>query len=806
MTRTPLAHRARPHAALLATMERDARERFADAPRRWDPVGAPTGSDPAQGLLDCVAAALDVVWAYQHAWADEAFLPLAQLPDSGARLLRLIGHAPRPALSATCLQQLRCKSGAAATVPPGFAVSAPADAELDEAVFETVVAIHADARLNTLQPFATVPPPSVDPVPPSLTLAPPPRPLTTSDASLAEQLASRLQAAQRGAALARDAARARSDALKLADLASTLSKAGGDDARPETFQTLCDQLCAQANALVAAEAAVVDEAPRPMSEAQQLLLGGLARIDASMPGALAGLEAAVCEVEDEDAASYSARLDGLAGFLDALIEGVLAQARDDVVRLRGPRGLSPLDRARRGALSPAALGVALPGTDRLYVLPQVADDGTTTTHADLLRPGDHLVVAELVDVRGADGRPAQQQKGREAVRVVRADDQLAPLLGEVATHVVFTPPLTRRYDLSRTVLLGNVAPATHGRTRTVTVQGPGPWSLHDATDLSWLPDPAAPDGRRPAVRLTAGGEEWALTGDVSQAPPGERVFDVALQPDGVPLVRTGDGTAGAVVPPDAEVRLTIRTGTGTSGNRPAGAISDIVSPVPEVVGTTNLLAASGGVDGETPEASRARAVGGVRTLDRAVTPDDVTALLLGHGLVSRAAVAATEESRPRHLRAVVSGPGGRVLSADEHLALGRFLDARVPPGVTIATVDRRVVLLRASLELSLSTATDPLAVLAQARARLGVDERAGAGLLHPDHVRLGQAVHLSDLHDALHGVDGLEHTVVLTLHRDGEPPRRAEVVALAAGEEPRWAPAVDGVDGVVLRWGEAVDR
>lgn len=818
MTRTPPAHLARNHGALLAAMEQDAREQFSAAragdlrdslPVAWDPVGAAPGSDPGHGLLDCVAAALDVVWGYQHAWADESFLPLAQLPESSARLLSLIGHRPRPALSATGLQQLRLKAGAAATIPPGFAVSAPGGAEVAEAVFETDAAIHGDARLNTLQPFAVVPPPAVEAVPPSLTLAPPPLPLRRSGASLAEQLAARLQAAQRGAALARDAARARSDALRLADLAASLSAAGADEECAPVFEQLCDELCAQAEALVAADTAASAEPPLPMSEAQQLLLGGLARIDAAMPQALQGLQDAVCQLAGEDDRAYAARLNGLAAFLDALVEGILAQARDDVVRLRGPRGLSPVDRAARVRLRPGELGVALPGTDRLYLMPETGQEDGPGTHAALLRPGDHLVLAEVVEVPAADGTTTLQ-RGREAVRVVRADDQVAPLLGERATHLVFAPPLQRRYDLARTVLLGNIAPVSHGRTRTLTVTGPGPWLLRDAADLTWLPDPSAPDGRRPAVEVSVGGEDWTGVADVTQAAADARVFDVTLGADGIPVLRTGDGRSGAVVPPDAAVRITLRTGTGAAGNRDAGAISSIVAPVPEIVTTANPLRVSGGVDAEAPALARARASGGVRTLDRAVTASDVTALLLAHGLVTRATVTASEAARPRQLRAVVTGEGGRTLSADEHATLARFLAARVPPGVTITLENRVIVTVRATLRLALHADADPLAVLAGARARLGAQTTAGdvaeAGLLHPARVRLGQDLHLSDLHGALHGLEGLGYTVVEALHRDGEPPRRAEVVRLAPGQEPRWAPPVDGTDGVVLRWEEAVDR
>jgi hypothetical protein len=816
MTRTPPHHRARPHSWLLADLESDARDAFAGAARPWDPRGAQPGADPGQGLLDCVAAALDVVWGYQEAWADEAFLGTARLPASTARLLALVGIRPRPPLSATGLQQLRLKAGTAVTIPAGFAVAAPPTAAAPEAVYETDVPLRADARLNELQPFLSVTAP-VAPLPAAgVGIAPPPLPADPG-ASIADHLASRVDAAQRGAALARDAARARSDALQLADLARTLADAGADTSCPETFGALCDQLCAQAHALVEAEALAAAHPVEPLTEAQQLVLGALARVDSSMPGALGRLEEALGRRPGEGDAAYAARLDALAEFLDALVEGILAQARDDLVRLHGTRALGPLDTGLAGALTPGGprpapgrLGTAEPGDDRLYLLPTSPAPGAPVrTHAGLLRPGDWLVLADVVEEPAPRGGTVRREQPREAVRVVRVDDRVAPLLGERATHVVVTPPLQRRYDLARTVLLGNVVPVSHGRTVRRTVRGPGPWPL-DGEPLAWVPDAAAPDGRVPAVQVRVAGERWRLAGEVADLGAQERAFTVSTDLQGRTVVRVGDGGAGAAVPPDLDVELTTRVGTGAAGNRPPGAADQVRAPVPEVVGTRNLFDLSGGADAEDPAEAGRRATAGVQTLDRAVTPAAIEALLQGHGLVARAAVGHDPVARRRHLRVVVTGHGGRALTPGEHEVLGRFLAGRVPPGLTVRTVDRRVVLVRARVLLAVAPDADPLLVTAAARERLGVTGAEGSpgarGLLHPDAVRLGQPVDLSDLHRALAGLPGLVSVVVEALHRDAEPERRADRIALAPEEEPRWAPDVDGVDGLAVRWEEARDR
>lgn len=808
MSRTPSHHRARSHTEVLVGMEDAARDLFAGTSRPWVPGPTTAAQDPGHGLLDCVAAAVDVLWSYEQAWADECFLPTARLAASQARLLDLVGHRPRPPLSATGLQQLRLKAGTAVTVPPGFAVGAPATAAGPAAVYETAVALRADARLNDLQPFLAAAAPVAPLPPPAVTAAPPPL-QTPGSTSLADQLASRVDAAQRGAAAARDAARARQDALALADLATTMQDLDAQ-ACPDEFAALCDALCDKAHAAVDAQAGAGAHPVEPLTEAQRMLMEGLARVDAAFPSALGALETALARTTGETDAAYASRLDAMAEFLDGMVEGILAQARDDVVRLRGPRALTAMDRTLAGGALPGELGVAAPGTDRLWLLPSPSapPPAPTVTHAGLLQPGDWLVLADVVEVPSRDGATTRRQVAREAVRVVRADDQPSPLLGEPATQVVFTPPLRRRYDLARTVLLGNVVPVTHGRSVTQTVTGPGPWPV-TGDPLAYLPDESAPDGRRGQVAVAVSDEPWAAVGEVADAPAGARVFTVDVRPDGSTLVRVGDDVAGAAVPPGTPTRLTTRQGSGAGGNRDAGAVAQVIAPVPEVVATTNPFPLSGGADGEDPATALRRATAGVQTLDRAVTTVDVVALLESHGLVARAWVGRDDVDRRRHLRVVVSGQGGVALTPAEHEVVGRFLAARVPPGVVFRTVDRELVLLRVAVTLALAPGADPLVASAVTHERLGASEPAtgtAPGLLHPDAVRLGGTVSLSDVHRALAGVPGVRWVVVDSLHRADEQPRRADRVRVPAHAEPRWAPDVDGTPAVVVRWEEATDR
>jgi predicted phage baseplate assembly protein len=379
--------------------------------------------------------------------------------------------------------------------------------------------------------------------------------------------------------------------------------------------------------------------------------------------------------------------------------------------------------------------------------------------------------------------------------------------------VVFTPPLVGRYDLSRTVLLGNVVEVSHGRTAVRTQRGPGPWPVTDEP-LAWLPDPSAPDGRVPAVHLEVGGQAWAPTTDLTSAGPQARVFEVDRDAAGHSTVVVGDDNEGAAVPAVADVRLATRVGTGQGGNRPAGAVDEIGASAPLVAATSNPLPAGGGADAEDPAAARASAVAGVQALDRAVTTDDLQALVLSYGLVRRARVVHDPVRRRRHLTVIVSGDGGRALTQDEHRTLRAFLAARVPPGVALHTVDRVVVGVRAAIRLEVLPGADALQVVADAYRGLGATAHAtnglppveAPGLLDPDAVDLGQTIHRSDLHRALATVPGLARVAVDTLHRADAPPGRADRLAFAPAELPRWDDDTGGVPALAVRWEVWVDR
>lgn len=89
-------------------------------------------------------------------------------------------------------------------------------------------------------------------------------------------------------------------------------------------------------------------------------------------------------------------------------------------------------------------------------------------------------------------------------------------------------------------------------------------------------------------------------------------------------VRFGDGQNGLIPPAgNGNIRMsTYRTGGGTIGNKPAGAITQLKTTVPYVRKVVNHLPATGGSEGETTDSLRKRAPRTLRHGDRAVTVKD----------------------------------------------------------------------------------------------------------------------------------------------------------------------------------------
>jgi Baseplate J-like protein len=778
----------------------------------WNPASVETTGalDLGRGVLDSVALALHVLWTYQQAWAEEGFLATARLPGSVAKLLGHLGYRGGPGAAATGLQHLRAKAGTRdVLLSAGFQVLSPPRDGQPAATFETLDPLRLDARLNELKAF--MPPPRGPAAgsrfgrAPSRASGEPKAPASTSGlfgpGSAAQGLADRLEAQRHGPLRMRQAARARQDARHLASLVSRFGldkMAACDDA----VDSLCEKLCEAQKA--AAEAGSGAGTPAPLSESQEILARQLRNLARRQADALAELECAIAQSPGEDPAAYAQRLDCLAAFLDAFVAGLIQEARDQMVLLRGPAALSNLDRAFGPDAGRApARGFGVPGSDSLYLLP--ADDGQPPP----VRPGDWLVVAEDVEQVAPDGSASRQRVHREAVRVLRVSRAVPEGTRQALARIHFAPALTRRYRLDDVVLLGNMARISEGAT-VVEQLTPGA----DARlvplghrPLTWLRDAAAPRGRRPEVRLSVAGRPWRRVDDLLACGPEEPVFAVEPLPAGGARLRVGDDESGASLPAGARVEATYRIGVGAAGDRDTRRLDGMGTAHPAVESTFNPLPTSGGADPEPTDLARARGPLSVGTLDRAVSVEDVEVLARDCDGVRRARVFRNPH-RPRALTVVVAGPRGASLSDGSLRALRRYLADRVPPRIEVSVENRIVVPVRLRLLVRYLRGADPVALVQEVRARLGVEAHPDLppGLLDPERVKLDDDLELSEVYAAVDGAAGLHSMVVMQLHRASEPAGLAERVVAGPRQLLVWAPPDPKFgDGVEIAYEEGRD-
>lgn len=145
-------YRAGTHAAFLESM-------IARLASRAELAGYTTRDpgDPGIALLDCWALIGDIVTFYAERTANEGYLSTATLPDSLARLARLVNYRPRPPLGASGHLAFTMDPGAAGVIPAGTqARSVAAQNQLPQ-TFETAEAIAARAAWNQLAVRQTQP-------------------------------------------------------------------------------------------------------------------------------------------------------------------------------------------------------------------------------------------------------------------------------------------------------------------------------------------------------------------------------------------------------------------------------------------------------------------------------------------------------------------------------------------------------------------------------------------------------------------------------------------------------------------------
>lgn len=423
----------------------------------------------------------------------------------------------------------------------------------------------------------------------------------------------------------------------------------------------------------------------------------------------------------------------------------------------------------------------------------------------------------------------------------QSEDQIYPTGGSATpvTHVFWDEPLTLDHDLTpldgqpRTVLCGNLVPATQGMRLTETfAAGSPPASAPDmpttfiriganstpdsptpthrfslpAAPLAWLapetPDPTVDDPanwpipevvitQRPDV-MSSAPKEWGWRRRLLDAEPFESAFTVdparyqrfAQNSDGINLVdytgdgdsiRFGDGIFGET-PTDATVfDLTYRVGAGAAGNVAADSIVNVsASAAAYVAQVTNPFAADGGADPETNEQVRRRAPQAFRARQfRIVRPEDYIAAAESLQWVQRAGTDFRWTGSWLTVFTTADPRGSATLLPTQRLQLINLLNRRRMAGYESYSPSPRNV----SFDLKITVCACPDTFTGDVHEGLLIALSTSrmadgvVGFFHPDLWTFGQPLERSRLEAVIQSVPGVSGVTSILYRRRGITPQ-----------------------------------
>lgn len=322
-------------------------------------------------------------------------------------------------------------------------------------------------------------------------------------------------------------------------------------------------------------------------------------------------------------------------------------------------------------------------------------------------------------------------------------------------------------------LLLDLVPVSRGTSVTGEVLGSGNAALvNQSFTLAKSPLTYLASGSGPVAALAVyvDGVEWTqVPGFYGQA-AGARVFVVSRSPDqSATTVTFGDGVNGARLTSGAgNVVAAYRYGSGAA-SPPAGRLTTISQPQPNLASVQNPVAVSGGADPQGPDDVRANAPASVFTFGRAISALDYEIVAAQAPGVARVAASWTFDGAQQRPLVIVYVGDDQAAAAAASAALAGADDPNRPVSVRAATT----VPLRLSCTLVVAAGREVTAVTDAVTAALSDPV---SGLFSPARMRIGQRLYRSAVDAALMqpGVTAVRDLTVarrvpLLLRRPGGP-------------------------------------
>jgi hypothetical protein len=279
---------------------------------------------------------------------------------------------------------------------------------------------------------------------------------------------------------------------------------------------------------------------------------------------------------------------------------------------------------------------------------------------------------------------------------------------------------------------------------------------------------------------------WTAVPDLLADGPTDTNFVVEIESDGTATLRFGDATNGMMPASNTAFTATYRIGNGTAGNLGAESLLRFAGD-PRIVGCTNPLPATGGVDPETTAQIQRRAPQAFLTQERAVTMPDYVNVTEGYPQIADAAATLRWTGSWYTVFDAAEPVGGGALNKATLKSLTKYVNQYRLAGQDLKLEGPDYV----SLTIALTVCVDPAYFQAQVQQALqqvlgaGTQPNGQPGVFAPANFQLGQSVYLSPIYTAARSVAGVT-TVTATVFQPQNVPLTTPPtqVYLAQGEIP----------------------
>lgn len=763
----PEAHAVAPAARFAQGAIRDRLVAALGRERALDRLSTRDPTDPALVLVDAWAGAMHVLAFSAARLAEDADLAIGADPGALLELTRLIGYAPRPAISSATLVAFTIDPATATlVVPSGMQIATiPRNSELPLA-FETGADLTAKAVWNALLPARAVAVQAVTAATTQLLVAG-----TDVHAALGDVVLVRIDAATLLCARFVDvvrtpdlvAPRALLTVTAGVAVASAFGPALGEVAvlgvRSSAFGALApDYDLIKPGTSDAATVRLLSPAPHvggpalPAHSAttEEIFNSALAILSAdewpglAMPAnGTVDLSSVVKEALPGRAVLFAAgshrRVGQVATITEAYRAGFALSAAVTRITLDGVATIPGQPDSFGNQVRDTAIHIETQRL-RLLALPDPAEIVPSPAAPD------RLMVAGSVALPAGRLIVLAGRYAATGARLAEPATVLSATPSGGGTLLTLTQRLQGRFLAEGLTIAANVAAASHGRTPpnqpellgSSNARLPAPVYPLSTGPVAHVADSSA-RGYTPAIEVRVGGRLYR---------PVEQLFDLADDRAWRLRQRRGGGFevqfAGRLPTAANSVTAHYRVGGGAAGNVDPGRVTMVMTPVLGVSQAENLTAAEGGMDAAGPDDMR-RAGDTVAMLDRVVALADYERFARAFRGVGKALATDVHETLRRTVYLTIAGAGGQPPSASLADDLRSALAKVAIPGrrcKVVGYVEKRVgVLVAFAHDPALIRADVEAAVRAALLAAFGATARGfGQPLYRSELLAVTQAV------------------------------------------------------------------